>query len=48
MEKLIEEWSDWYAKNEQYDDYQTVVKLNRFEFLSIVKQIAESAKSLTN
>lgn len=48
MEEIIEKWSDWYSKNEQYDDYQTVVKLNRFEFLSIVKQIAESAKSPTN
>lgn len=41
-DEIFEYWNDWFSKHEMYDVYNTVVKLNRSEFMAIVQEIVES------
>jgi hypothetical protein len=38
-EELINKYSDYFTNHEQSDYYQTVIKLNRSEFLGLVSLI---------
>lgn len=39
LDQIIDKYSDYYTNHEQYDYYQTCIKLNRSEFLSLVEHI---------
>lgn len=41
-DEIFEYWNEWFSKHEMYDAYNTVVKLNRSEFMVIVQKIVES------
>ena len=36
---IVGKYNKWFSDHEQYDEYNTVVKLNRSEFLSLVEKI---------
>lgn len=38
---IFEYWNDWFSEHEMYDEYNTVVKLNRSEFMAIIQQIID-------
>ena len=37
--EVIDKYNDWFSNHEQFDEYNTCVKLNRSEFVGLVSRI---------
>lgn len=42
-EEIINEYNNYFNRHEQFDEYNTCIKLNRSEFLSLVGKIYDDS-----